>query len=703
MMKMRKVFTFCLILIFGAAFSHAQDNFSVQARWADGYCSGASIVGNNAFIGNGSYLTSLNLSDPENPVFISSVLLGGKVQDVFVAGNYAYVSINTLGFSIIDISDPSSMILMGTGESYNMYSTKIFHNDGYIYLVDGGGMMVYDVSDPANPLYIYQFFLDGINDVFVQGNFAYLASKHSGMIIYDVEDPTQPVLIGFLAGNYWGNSIWVNGTTAYLGASQGIKIIDITDNSSPQEISSINANIKKLHFDDEKVFALVNYGGVMIVDVSTPSNPTVVGEIGVDNFNLPSNIIAGGNLLFICDGGLKIFDVSNPSVVNKLSQYVTGSYTSDIKVRDNFVFLTDWECGAFILNVTAKTDAVKISEVVPGLSNNNYRGSAISENLLCLGSFLGIYFVDISDIYNPEIIAELPTGGINDLEIIGDYLYVLFNNSISVLDISDPINPNEVKVIEGNATDIFVKDEYAYVITNSEDKVSIFDVSDPSNPQFVAEWNIQDINFARNIFVEGNYAYTCGHGLNITDISDPNTPVVVGVLLGDFWYSVVVNGDDAYIGSDDGVKRIDISDKENPVLTGEFESPYTYTGEIAFGSDLIYFAQAWNGLYILKDNFPTSVNENYIPQSFSLDQNYPNPFNPTTIIQFSIPAVELHTNVSLRVFDLLGREVTILLNKNLLPGKYEMEFNAEGLASGVYFYRLDAGSFSQTKKMLLMR
>ena len=92
-----------------------------------------------------------------------------------------------------------------------------------------------------------------------------------------------------------------------------------------------------------------------------------------------------------------------------------------------------------------------------------------------------------------------------------------------------------------------------------------------------------------------------------------------------------------------------------------------------------------------------------IPSAFWLDQNYPNPFNPTTTISFQIPNHKPQTLVSLKVFDLLGREVATLVNEEVKPGSYERVFNAEGLASGVYLYRLQAGNFVQTKRLVLVR
>ncbi len=93
-------------------------------------------------------------------------------------------------------------------------------------------------------------------------------------------------------------------------------------------------------------------------------------------------------------------------------------------------------------------------------------------------------------------------------------------------------------------------------------------------------------------------------------------------------------------------------------------------------------------------------NQNETPQTFILKQNYPNPFNPATKIEFSIPYQEF---VTLRVFDILGREVAVPVEKNMKAGKYTVDFDASKLSSGVYIYRIEAGRFTDAKKMILIK
>jgi len=86
--------------------------------------------------------------------------------------------------------------------------------------------------------------------------------------------------------------------------------------------------------------------------------------------------------------------------------------------------------------------------------------------------------------------------------------------------------------------------------------------------------------------------------------------------------------------------------------------------------------------------------------NFELSQNYPNPFNPVTSIQYSVSSRQF---VTLKVYDALGNEIMTLVNEEKPAGNYEVEFNGTGFSSGVYFYKLSAGSFVETKKMILMK
>jgi hypothetical protein len=111
----------------------------------------------------------------------------------------------------------------------------------------------------------------------------------------------------------------------------------------------------------------------------------------------------------------------------------------------------------------------------------------------------------------------------------------------------------------------------------------------------------------------------------------------------------------------------------------------------------------YDGKFEYSENVEADVKA---PVGFELSQNYPNPFNPSTKIKFTIPSVETTRRVvftTLKVYDVLGNEIATLVNEELSVGEYEVEFDGTGIPSGIYFYKLKAGNFNKTRKMVLIK
>ena len=117
-------------------------------------------------------------------------------------------------------------------------------------------------------------------------------------------------------------------------------------------------------------------------------------------------------------------------------------------------------------------------------------------------------------------------------------------------------------------------------------------------------------------------------------------------------------------------------------------------------ADTFYSPQTGYYKLFWKDSTTSVTQTEFEALTYSLSQNYPNPFNPVSKIVFTIPKRE---NVSLKVYDILGSEITTLVNKELDAGKYEVDFSGKDLSSGIYIYQIKAGAFRETKKMILMR
>jgi plastocyanin len=148
------------------------------------------------------------------------------------------------------------------------------------------------------------------------------------------------------------------------------------------------------------------------------------------------------------------------------------------------------------------------------------------------------------------------------------------------------------------------------------------------------------------------------------------------------------------------VKADDNSFTSGPAAPAPWEYTHTFT---AVGSNPYYCephqGMGMTGTIIVQEPVGVSDDE-LIAEKFELNQNYPNPFNPSTRISYAIPGASF---VNLKVYDIIGNEIAVLVNEEKQAGTYQIDFDATELTGGVYFYQLLTGSFVETKKMILMK
>ena len=195
--------------------------------------------------------------------------------------------------------------------------------------------------------------------------------------------------------------------------------------------------------------------------------------------------------------------------------------------------------------------------------------------------------------------------------------------------------------------------------------------------------------------------------------------IVWPVSLGTMGPIAINDMDNIYAASSFVIHSTNNGNTWKDVSTGLPHDPGYFILSLVFNKSGRLFALSGDGVY--RSIYLTTALKKYpneILSSFSLEQNYPNPFNPTTIIKYSIPSIQNPLSggargglVTLKVYDILGREVATLVNETKAPGHYEVNFNAANLSSGVYFYQLkildpaasSKHDFIQTKKMLLLK
>ena len=215
------------------------------------------------------------------------------------------------------------------------------------------------------------------------------------------------------------------------------------------------------------------------------------------------------------------------------------------------------------------------------------------------------------------------------------------------------------------------------------------------------------ISFDANedIYITGAYEETVdfdpGNGVfNLTSAGQADVFIAKYSSDGNFIWAKSLGG-----AGDDVGYSIVLDGIGNSYATGNFQGNANF--DLGTGISNITSAGDYDIFVVkyLSDETVSVENDLELQNEFALFQNYPNPFNPTTTISFSIPDVGTSHDLSVRinVFNVLGEEVTELVNNNLQAGYHSVEFNANNLNSGVYFYKIEAGNFVQIRKMMLLK
>ena len=304
--------------------------------------------------------------------------------------------------------------------------------------------------------------------------------------------------------------------------------------------------------------------------------------------------------------------------------------------------------------------------------------------------------------YNPEPVSLLPTGNHAHTLCIRENLLYLANcpEGLFIVDISDPYDPNVIGQYDENITAeaVDVVNPYAFVVTLDGNLV-VLDISDPYYPVFVGM--ITGGGRYYDVKVEGNYIYASGlsGALIIFNISNPSEPIfVTSTVLGAGTYRLFICNDYLFAANGIFLKVLDITDPETPEIVAQADDNRYI--DVFVENGLVYTCGlSYFNIYSFNT---TGINEDeyLMPSHIQILTNYPNPFNENTNIVYRLSA---DCFVELIVYDLLGREEISLVTEQKTAGDYTFNFNAADLPSGIYFYKLQAGDYAQTKKMVLMK
>lgn len=347
------------------------------------------------------------------------------------------------------------------------------------------------------------------------------------------------------------------------------------------------------------------------------------------------------------------------------------------------------------------------------LNVNGSKGILIKDTLAFTLCDTSLSIINISNFNFPNKLSEYPLqeSGISGSDIRDSLLIFHSWQGLSIINISDPFLPYlefQSTIIPGRPT---IDNNLLYLLW--DEAVDVFDISNPSSPIYVTSfadtlWDLQDI-VVRNdtVIISRNWCIS---------MSDCYSEVL--------FYKRMINNNHVYLYNldipypNDDLELLNdylfinsgtlILNKNTGEVVGRINYGYLSYFQIFFTSNENFFRCDANiehhyehiriMEYVIVTNISDVYNSNV--KEYFISQNFPNPFNPVTNIEFSIPNSGI---VQLKVYDIIGNEISTIINEYKDTGKYEVEFDASNLSSGVYFYRMISGSYVETKKMVLLR
>jgi PKD repeat protein len=552
--------------------------------------------------------------------------IGGETTAVFVEIDRAYIGEGPR-LVILDISNPAIPTVLGKTAPLPAMIDDIYVSGNYAYIAnERGGMRIVDVTNPSMPVEVGALEAEWTtwpHGIFVEGNYAYTAAHFHGLRVIDISDPTLPLEVGFYDTPGFARAVAVKDNYAYVAdgynsnnSSKGLRIIDISDPTTPFEIGIYTETL----YSPTDVAIAGNYAyladqsnGLRIIDISNPVSPTEVGAYDTPGYAYGLTVV--GNYVYVADGGagLQVLDVSNSTSPTVVGAYDTPGNASSVATTGNYAYIADRDKGLRVVSIANTMAPSEVSFYDP--TDHGQSVAVVGNYAYSIDQREGLQIVDTSDPTSLSAHGDYdPSWYPSSIAVTGNYAYITDGSGLRVIDVSDPDAPSEVNtyVTPGTSREIVIVGKYAYV-ADSTAGLRILDLSSPTTPVEIGFYDTPGI--AYNIAVFAQYAYIADGtaGLRVLDISNPAVPIEVG-----FYDTpelaprlVAVAGNYAYIAnaSDTRLRVIDVSNPISPVEVGVY-STLNHITDVAAVGNYVYIAVTVWGIELLDMSnpaFPTQV------------------------------------------------------------------------------------------------
>ncbi|MBI4323770.1 MAG: hypothetical protein HY674_00740, partial [Chloroflexi bacterium] len=623
------------------------------------------VAGKHAFLsihqGDRGELVALDISDRANPERLASYAFAAPccvnyLDDVQIAGNYAYLAKGESGLEVLDISNPANPQSIGAYDT--VYAEGLAIRDNQVFVADGyAGLKIFEVkilyphtvSSSAGPngrikpsgsatvftgdtltfsalpdsgYIVDQWLVDG-SPVQVGGrNFVLgqIESKHTVQVTFIPEAPTihQGLQLDLREVGQWSTgqhssmfSVAARGNLVYLGRTSGLEILDMIDPANPKLLGRYNRDsISAIAISGNHAYLSIWSFGLEVIDVSDPANPSRVGVL--ENPQLYSKPAISGNYAYFgaWDSLLSI-DISDPSNPRQVGSFAISSL-KDVAVVGYYAYVS--RSGAVALEVIDISDPIKLKRVGSWNGGPDASRLAVSGNYAFLSAYISaeqryvIHILDITDPTMPQRVAGYNLErNIYDITISGNYAYLAGGLGLEVLDITNPLNPRAAGRYEFGGGAIALSGNHAYRVAG-EGGLHVLNITNPADPQRVAIYQPR-ISIESGV-VTGDFAYlAAGYGgLQILDVRDPDRIHPIGKIdtLGSYVRHVALSGNLAYAAAGvHGLHVIDITNPANPKHLGTYDTEGS-AWEVALLGSYAYVADQQGGLQVIDVSNPAA-------------------------------------------------------------------------------------------------
>ncbi len=486
----------------------------------------------------------------------------------------------------------------------NQFPNDMVVDGNYAYTADSFGFTIYEFGDPAHPSKVGELLLHEEGKfVAVSGTSAFVTGRGRGawLQIIDISDPASPELLeSFEMPANYPVGLAASGTKVYAAFYDTLLVFDVSNPASPRLLASYQtlleisgaftvsdaiAYVAGWYVDGAEEARYV----LEIIDLSDPTSPTRLGTYMTPAWMWVSGIVVSDNIAYLAnsESGLQIVDVSDPASPGLLASVGTGGSARCIAVSDGSAYVANTDGRLLIFDLSDPGSPVLLSSSLMSKYPNVLE---VSRSTLCMSAGKsGLDFIDVSDPVSPRLLASVDVLGYAENIVVSDRVaYVADGGAgLQIIDLSNPIAPTVLGAVDtpGNAKHVVVSGNLACVL-DSTPGFRVIDVSDPAAPVLLSSNDMMGES-SRDLAVSGNIAYVVGDDLYFVDISDPETPVYLGLFHTQEPRGVAVAGSIAYVvNNDPGFQVIDVSSAAEPSLLASLEVPdsvdITVSGNMAY-------------------------------------------------------------------------------------------------------------------------